>query len=63
MMDHLPSHAKDKPGDCKPSGRKDKSDDDDQSSYYYDDSTNYEVYREHEDEVDELPSPTEEAAD
>ena len=63
MMDHLPSHAKDKPSDCEPLGRENKSDADDQGSYYYDDSTNYEVYREHEDEVDELPTPTEGAAD
>ena len=63
MMDPLPNDAKDKPGDCDPLGRENKSDVEDQGSYYYDDSTNYEVYREHEDEVDELPSPTEEAAD
>ncbi len=62
MMDHVAHHAKAKPEDSEPLSRR-NSDGDDQGSYYYDDSTNYEVYRELEDEIDESSSPTEEPAD
>lgn len=63
MMDHVARHAKDKPGDSDPLGQGNKSDGNDQGSYYYDDSSNYEVYREPDDEIEELPSPTDEPAD